>query len=88
MLKFVTLDKESNMSTLWEKEKFLEICSREEVVKKRQEIKEKLPMPKHQQARRSNNSEGLFVDCFWGMRPDGVAIDVKLMIDDSFIIPK
>jgi len=30
-LKFVTLDKESNMSTLWRREEFLRICSKEEL---------------------------------------------------------
>ena len=29
--KFVTLDKESNMSTLWRREGFLRICSKEEL---------------------------------------------------------
>jgi len=28
-LEFVTLDKESNMSTLWRREEFLRICSKE-----------------------------------------------------------
>ena len=28
-LKFVTLDKESNMSTLWRREEFLRICSKD-----------------------------------------------------------
>ena len=79
-LKFVTLDKESNMSTLWKKEEFLEICSRVEVSGKAQEIEEKLPVPQHQQARLNNNPESIFVDRFWGRRPDGVAIDVKLKI--------
>jgi len=30
-LKFVTLDKESNMSTLWRREEFLRICRKEEL---------------------------------------------------------
>jgi len=33
-LKFVTLDKESNMSTLWQQEKFLRICGKEELAEK------------------------------------------------------
>ena len=63
-LKFVMLNKESNMSALWGKEEFLEICSRKKVSEKAQEIEEKLLVPKHQQARFSNNPEGFFVDCF------------------------
>ena len=38
MLKFVTLDKESNMSTLWRREEFLSICSKEELAEKAQNI--------------------------------------------------
>jgi len=37
-LKFVTLDKESNMSTLWRREVFLRICSKEELVEKAKDI--------------------------------------------------
>ena len=37
-LKFVTLDKESNMSTLWRREEFLRICSKGELAEKAQDI--------------------------------------------------
>jgi len=37
-LKFVTLDKESNMSTLWRREEFLRMCSKEDLTKKAQDI--------------------------------------------------
>jgi len=40
-LKFVTLDKASNMSTLWGREKFPRICSKEELAKKAQHIEVK-----------------------------------------------
>jgi len=33
-LKFVTLDKQSNMSTLWRRETFRRICSKKDLVKK------------------------------------------------------
>jgi len=33
-LKFVTLDKENNMSKLWRREEFLRICSKEELAEK------------------------------------------------------
>jgi len=32
--KFVTLGKESNISTLWRREEFLRICSKEDLAKK------------------------------------------------------
>ena len=37
-LKFLTLDKESNMSTLWRREEFLRICSKEDLTEKVQDI--------------------------------------------------
>ena len=46
-LKFVTLYKESNLDTLWQREEFLKICSREEMTRKAQEIEENLPVKKH-----------------------------------------
>ena len=63
-LKFVTLDKESNMNTLWQREKFLKMCSRGEVTEKAQEIEERLPVKRHQQARFGNHPEFFFVDRF------------------------
>ena len=43
-LKFVTLDKESNMSTLWRREEFLRICSKEELAEKAQDIEVMIPV--------------------------------------------
>ena len=37
-LKYVTLDKESNMSTLWQQEEFLRICSKEDLAEEAQDI--------------------------------------------------
>jgi len=50
-LKFVTLDKESNMSTLWRREEFLRICSKEELAEKAQEIEVTIPVKKSQETR-------------------------------------
>ena len=49
-LKFVTLDKESSMSTLWRREEFLKICSKEELAEKAQEIEVTIPVKKSQEA--------------------------------------
>jgi len=43
-LKFVTLDKESNMSTLWRQEEFLRICSKEELAEKAQDVEVTIPI--------------------------------------------
>jgi len=52
-LKFVTLDNESNMSTLWRREQLLRIriCSKEELAKKAQDMKVTTPVKKSQEAR-------------------------------------
>jgi len=43
-LKFVTIDKQSNMSMLWRPEEFLRICSKEELAKKAQDIGVTMPV--------------------------------------------
>jgi len=45
-LKFVTLDNESNMSTLWQREEFLRICSKEELAEKAQDIEVTISLKK------------------------------------------
>ena len=71
-LKFVKLDKESDMSTLWRREEFLRICGKEELAEKAQDIEVTIPVKK----------KSLFSNCFWGRRPDGVAIKEALQIGD------
>ena len=65
-LKFVTLDKESNMSTLWRREEFQRICSKEELAEKAQDIEGTIPVKKSQEARHNLNPGSFFVNCFWG----------------------
>jgi len=48
-LRFVTLDKESNMSTLWRRHEFLRICSKEELGAKAQDIEVTIPVKKNQE---------------------------------------
>ena len=79
-LKFVTLDKESNMSTLWRREDFLRICSKEELAEKAQDIEVTIPVKKSQEARYDIDPGSFFVNRFWGRRPDGVAINEALKI--------
>ena len=75
-LKFVTLDKESNMSTLWRREEFLRICAGEEA----QDIEGTIPVKKSQETRYNLDPGSFFVNRFWGRRPDGVAINEALKI--------
>ena len=67
-LKFVTLDKESNMSTLWRREEFLRICSKEELAEKAQEIEMTIPVKKSQETWYILNPGSFSVNRFWGGR--------------------
>jgi len=79
-LKFVTLDKESKMSTLWRREEFLRVCSKEELAEKAQDIEGTIPVKKSQETRYNLDPGSFFVNRFWGRRPDGVAINQALRI--------
>jgi hypothetical protein len=79
-LKFVTRDKESNMSTLWRREEFLRICNKEDLTEKAQDIEVTIPVKKSQEARYTLDPGSFFVNGWWGRRPDGVAINEALMI--------
>ena len=63
-LKFVTLDKESNMSTLWRQEEFLRICSKEELPEKAQDIEVTIPVKESQEARYNLDPGSFFVNRF------------------------
>jgi len=80
-LKFVTLEKESNMNTLWRRREFLRICSKEEMAEKAQDIAVTIPIKKSQEARYNFDPESFFINRFWGRRPDGVAIKEALQIE-------
>jgi len=63
-LKFVTLDKESNMSTLWRREEFLRTCSKEDLAEKAQDIQVTLPIKKSQETRYNFDPAAFFVNRF------------------------
>ena len=65
-LKFVTLDKESNMSTLWRREDFLRICSKEELAEKAQHIEVTIHVKKSQEALYNLDPGSSFVNRFLG----------------------
>jgi len=80
-LKFVTLDKESN---LWRREEFLRICSEEDLTEKAQDTEVTIPVKKSQEARFNLDPGSFFVNRFSGRRPDGVAINEALKIGYIF----
>jgi len=61
-LKFLTLDKESNMSTLRRWEIFLRICSKEDLTEKAQDIEVTIPDKKSQEAWYNLESGSFFVN--------------------------
>ena len=79
-LKFITLDQKSNMSTLWRREEFLRICSKETLAEKAQDIEVTILVKKSQETRYNLDPGSFFVNCFWGRRQDGVAINEALKI--------
>jgi len=85
-LKCVRLDKESNISTLWRREDFLRICSKEELAEnlKAQDIEVTIPDKKSQEARYNLDPGSSFAIYFWGRasrrRLDEVAINEDIQI--------
>jgi len=76
-LKFVTLDKESNMSTLWRREEFLGIFSEQDLAEKAQAIEVTIPVKKSQERRYNLDPVSFFVNRLWGRRLDGVATNFE-----------
>jgi len=75
-LKFVT----SSISTLWRREEFVRICSKEELAEKAKDIEVTIPVKKSQEARYNLDPGFSCVNRCWGRRPDGVAINEDLQI--------
>jgi len=82
-LKFATLNKESNMSTLWRRGKFLRICSKEELAEKAQDIEAKIPVTGKKRSRGTvqPRSRVFLRYLFLGQATDGVAINDDVQIE-------
>ena len=63
-LKFVTLDKESNMSMLWRREEFPRICSKKELAEKAQDIEVTMPVKQSQETRYNLDPGSFFENRF------------------------
>jgi len=68
------------MSTLWRREEFLRIYSKEELAEKVQDIEGTIPVKKSQETRYNLDPGSFFVHRFWGRQLDGVAINEALKI--------
>jgi len=74
-LRFVTPDKESSMSTLWQEEEFEQICSRELLTEKAAEIEKMISVKEHGRERYNFDPTMFYKNRFWNRRPDGIVIN-------------
>ena len=74
-LRFVTPDKVSSMSTLWQEEDFKQICSRELLMEKAADIEKRITVKKHERERYDFDPTMFYENRFWNRRPDGIVID-------------
>ena len=74
-LRFVTPDKESSMSTLWQEEEFKQICSRESLTEKAANIEKTIVVKEHERARYDFDPTMFYENRFWNRRPDGIVIN-------------
>ena len=63
-LQFVTLDHKSDMSTLYRREEFLRICSKEDLTEKAQDMEVTIPIKKSQETLYNLDQESFFVNRF------------------------
>jgi len=74
-LRFVTPDKKSSISTLWQEEEFKQICSRESLTEKAADIEKTMAVRQHERERYDFNPTTFCENRFWNQRPDGIVIN-------------
>ena len=74
-LRFVTPDKESNMSTLWQGEEFEQICSRELLTEKAADIEKTIAVKEHERERYDFDPTMFYENRLRNRRPDGIEIN-------------
>jgi len=74
-LRFVTPDKESSMSTLWQEKEFKQICSRESLTEKAADIEKTIVVKEHERKRCDFDPAIFYENRFWNRRPDGIVIN-------------
>jgi len=76
-LRFVSPDKEtrSSMNTLWQEEKFEQICSRESLTAKAADFERTISVKEHERERYDFDPTMFYEDRLWNRRPDGVVIN-------------
>jgi len=74
-LRFVTPDKESSMSTLWQHEEFKQIRSRELLTEKAADIEKTISVKEHERESYYFDPTMFYENRFWNRRPDGIVIN-------------
>jgi len=73
--RFVTPDKESSMSTLWQEEEFEQICSRESMTGKAAHIEKTISVKEHEREHLDFDQTMFYENRFWNRRPDCIVIN-------------
>jgi len=74
-LRFVTPDKESSMSTLWQEEEFKQICSRKLLTEKAADIEKMIAVKEHERKPYDIDPAMFGENRFGNRRPDGIVIN-------------
>jgi len=62
------------MNTLWQKEEFEQICSRESLMETAAEIEKTISVKEHERERYDFDPTMFYENRFWNRRPDGIVI--------------
>jgi len=79
-LRFVTPDKESSTSTLWQEKEYEQICTRESLTENAIEIEKSISVKEHERERHDFVQTILYENRFWNQRPDGIVINKNHLI--------
>ena len=72
-MKFLTVETESRLGTLWDQEQCMQLCSKEELWEAAKEEEMKIPWKNANEE--SPVSEGQYQERFWRRRLDGIGLD-------------
>jgi len=88
-LRIVTPDNESSMNTLWQKEEFEQIYSRESLMEKVVEIDKTISVKEHEREHDDFDPTMFYENRFWNRRPDGMVINknhfLRVKEDEDFL---
>jgi len=74
-LRFITSDKESSMSTLWQKEEFEQTRGRESLTEKAADIDKTISVKEHERERYDFDPTMIDENLVWNRRPDVIVIN-------------